>query len=301
MSVVAVGTATIAESAVVPCCGREGLAPQRASERLAIVTAMSESPFIMVGDVGSVRWLTLNRPARKNAIPSDGWGEITAALDGFAASSRRVVVLAGSGEDFCSGADLNLDMLEDLRSPTVGREYMRGPGQAATTLHRLPKPSIAAVDGVAVGAGMNLALGCDIVVATTRARFSEVFVKRGLTLDFGGTWLLPRLVGLARAREIALTGRVVESAEALDIGLVSRVVDAADLETTVNDLATRLAAGAPQAQRQIKAGLSQSLDMSFEQSIAYENEAQAALLASDDFREGVDAFLHKREPRFKGG
>ena len=117
---------------------------------------------------------------------------------------------------------------------------------------------------------MNLALGCDIVVATPRARFAEIFVKRGLTLDFGGTWLLPRLVGMARARELALTGRVVEADEALELGLVSRIVDPEALEEAVAELAAELAEGAPLAQRLLKTGLSRSLEMTFEQSIAYE-------------------------------
>ena len=210
---------------------------------------MSEAPFIVVEDHGSVRQLTLTHPARRNAVPHHGWSEIAEALTHFAASPQRVVVLRGSGEHFCSGADLNVAELDDLRSPAVGRAYMRGPGGAATALHRLPKPSVAAVDGVAVGAGMNLAIGCDVVIATDRAQFAEVFVKRGLTLDFGGTWLLPRLVGLARARELALTGRVVSAAEALDMGLISRVVAAADLDDVVGDVASELAAGAPLAQR----------------------------------------------------
>jgi 2-(1,2-epoxy-1,2-dihydrophenyl)acetyl-CoA isomerase len=147
---------------------------------------------------------------------------------------------------------------------------------------------------------MNLAIGCDIVVATTRAQFAELFVNRGLTLDFGGTWLLPRLVGMARARELALTGRTVEAAEALAIGLVARVVEAGELEATVHELAEELAAGAPVAQRFIKTGLSRSLDLTFEQAISYEDQAQAALLASDDLREGIRAFLDKRPPEFRG-
>ncbi|MCP4309467.1 MAG: enoyl-CoA hydratase [bacterium] len=261
---------------------------------------MSDSGFVLTKDVGAVRWLTLHQPARRNAVPANGWAEIGDALDRFADSEQRAVVLTGSGEDFCSGADLNLSELDDLRSPAVGRQYMKGPGRAANALHRLPKPSIAAVDGVAVGAGMNLALGCDIVVATDRSRFSEVFVKRGLTLDFGGTWLLPRLVGLARARELALTGRIVDAAEALEIGLVSRVVAAEELQEVVDELAAELATGAPLAQRFIKTGLSRSFDLTFEQALAYEDQAQATLLASDDLREGVAAFLESRDPDFEG-
>ena len=256
--------------------------------------------YVLVNDRGPVRWLTLNQPQRKNAVPSSGWGELAAALNEFASSDQKVVVIWGAGDDFCSGADLNLDELDELRSPAIGREYMKRPGGAATALHRLAKPSIAAVDGVAVGAGMNLALGCDIVIATNRVRFSEVFAKRGLALDFGGTWLLPRLVGLARAREIALTGRIVEADEALRIGLVARIVAPPDLESEANEIATQLAAGAPLAQRFIKTGLSRSLDMTFEQSISYEDQAQAALLASNDLREGVAAFLERRDPTFEG-
>jgi enoyl-CoA hydratase/carnithine racemase len=259
-----------------------------------------DTGFVLVADVGQVRWLTLSQPERKNAVPAAGWPELADALEDFADSDQRVLIIRGAGDDFCSGADLNLDQLDDLRSPAVGREYMSGPGRAATALHRLAKPTIAAVDGVAVGAGMNLAVGCDIVIATDRSRFAEVFVKRGLALDFGGTWLLPRLVGMARARELALTGRQVEAAEALQLGLVSRVVTPEQLETTVSELAQQLAAGAPLAQRFIKTGLSRSLDMTFEQSISFEDQAQATLLASDDLREGVAAFLDKRPPEFEG-
>ncbi len=261
---------------------------------------MNDSSFVLVHDDGPIRWLTLSQPQRKNAVPSDGWDQIADALDEFDQSNQRVVVLIGSGENFCSGADLTLDELDELRSPAVGREYMKRPGRAATALHRLGKPSVAAVDGVAVGAGLNLAIGCDIVIATDRARFSEVFVKRGLTLDFGGTWLLPRLVGMARARELALTGRMIDAAEALEIGLVSRVVASASLSEVAAAVAGDLSAGAPLAQRFIKTGLSRSFDLSFEQAIAYEDQAQAALLASDDLREGIAAFLERRDARFEG-
>lgn len=261
---------------------------------------MNDAAYVVCADRGSVRWLTLSQPDRKNAIPPAGWQQITEALQEFAESDQRVLVIRGAGDDFCSGADLHLDHLEDLRSPARGRDYMRLPGTAATTLHRLPKPTVAAVDGVAVGAGMNLALGCDIVVASDRALFAEVFVKRGLTLDFGGTWLLPRVVGMARARELALTGRSVAAGEALAIGLVARVVEPDLLESHVGELADELAAGAPLAQRFIKIGLSRSLDMTFEQSISYEDQAQATLLASDDLREGVAAFLERRGAQFEG-
>ena len=164
----------------------------------------------------------------------------------------------------------------------------------------ITKPTIAAVDGVAVGAGMNLALGCDIVIATDRARFAEIFVRRGLTLDFGGTWLLPRLVGLARARELALTGRVVGAEEALGIGLVTDVVPAEDLIGRVDELAASLAAGAPLAQAFIKRAMDRSSAMTFEQALAFEEYAQGLLLGSEDLIEGAAAFIEKRAPEFRG-
>lgn len=267
---------------------------------IGIVWRMNESPFVLIEDRGRVRYLTLSRPERKNAVPETGWDEIGDALDAFADSRQRVLVIRGAHGNFCSGADLNVATLDGLRSPSIGHKYMQGPGRAATALHRLPKPTLAAVDGVAVGAGMNLAIGCDIVVATPRAQFAELFVHRGLTLDFGGTWLLPRLVGMARARELALTGRMIDAEEALSIGLISHIVPAAELASTIDELSGQLAAGAPLAQRFVKTGLSRSIDLTFEQAIAFEDQAQAVLLASDDFREGIQAFFDKRNPEFRG-
>ena len=147
---------------------------------------------------------------------------------------------------------------------------------------------------------MNLALACDVVIASGTARFSEIFVKRGLTVDFGGTWLLPRLVGLATARELALTGRMVGGTEAAELGLVSRSVASDALQGEAMATATALADGAPLAQRFIKTGLNRSLDLTFEQALAYEDQAQAILLSSEDVIEGVSAFLQKRDPDFKG-
>jgi 2-(1,2-epoxy-1,2-dihydrophenyl)acetyl-CoA isomerase len=147
---------------------------------------------------------------------------------------------------------------------------------------------------------MNLAIGCDIVLASDRARFSEIFVRRGLTMDFGGSWLLPRIVGLARARELALTGRMVDAREAAAIGLALEVVPADGLGERALEIARQLADGAPLAQRFLKRALDRSSGATFEQAIAMEATAQSILLASEDVREGVDAFLGKRPPRFQG-
>ncbi len=242
----------------------------------------------------------MSSPGRMNAAPRHGWAELASAFDDFAASEQRVLIVTGADGDFCAGAEMGATG-SDTPSTADNAERMRGTvNRAALALHRIPKPTIAAVDGVAVGAGMNLAIGCDIVVASTRARFAEIFVKRGLTLDFGGTWLLPRLVGLARARELALTGRVFGAAEALDMGLVSEVVEPGDLEERVQELGAQLADGAPLAQAVIKRALDRSSTMTFEQALAFEEHAQAILLASEDLKEGAASFMEKRPPRFLG-
>jgi enoyl-CoA hydratase/carnithine racemase len=257
------------------------------------------SPFLTVTDTDAIRTVMMSNPGRRNAVPGSSWGEFTDAFVEFEASSQRVLVLRGRGGDFCAGADMNKpSTLSPSAADTAAR--MRIITRAVTALHRLTKPTIAAVDGVAVGAGLNMAIGCDIVIATDTARFAEIFVKRGLTLDFGGTWLLPRLVGLARARELALTGRIIGADEALAMGLITSVVAVEDLDTAVMSAASDLAVGAPLAQAMIKRALDRSSEMSFEQALAFEEHAQALLLASDDLQEGSAAFVEKREPEFKG-
>jgi enoyl-CoA hydratase/carnithine racemase len=251
-----------------------------------------------VRDDGPVRRLTISNPGRRNAVPTGQWGRLAELLAEFETSPQRVLLIIGADGDFCSGADLGSEFVPGAVAD--GYEMVGRVGAAALALHRMTKPTIAAVDGVAAGAGLNLALGCDLLVASTRARFSEIFVKRGLTLDFAGTWLLPRRIGLARAKELALTGRVIDVIEAERLGLVTRVVAPEDLEESAVALARELAAGAPLAQRFVKAGLDRSLEMSFEEALSYEQSAQALLLASQDFFEGVAAFLQKRDPDFQG-
>jgi 2-(1,2-epoxy-1,2-dihydrophenyl)acetyl-CoA isomerase len=256
--------------------------------------------MFVIADDGPVRTVTIDNPARRNAIPHEGWRRLAEIAGEFEASEARVLVLTGAGGDFCSGADLGADIVAVEGSAATRYEWMLDVATAARTLHRLSKPTVAAVDGVAVGAGMNLALCCDVVIASDRARFSEIFVMRGLTVDFGGTWLLPRLVGLAVAKELALTGRMVDAAEALALGMVARVVPVGELADAAGAVAREVAAGAPLAQRFIKAGFDRAFEMSFEQALAYESQAQAVCLSSEDVVEGVAAFLEKRDPQFRG-
>ena len=252
-----------------------------------------------IDDDGPIRWLTIDNVARRNAIPSAEWARLGTCLQEFGASGQRALIITGAGSDFCSGNDLGPGL--DMGSGPVGMyASMQRIGQAARALHELAKPTVAAVDGVAVGAGLNLALGCDVAIATTRARFSEIFVRRGLTVDFGGTWLLPRRIGLARAKELALTGRIVSAEEALRYGLVSEVVDPADLRRRAEETATELAAAAPLAQHFAKVGLERAFEMSFDEALEYESQAQALCSASEDVVEGVRAFLEKRPPNFQG-
>jgi len=254
--------------------------------------------FSIVDD-GPIRWLTIDNPARRNAIPPGDWGLLADHLQDFGTSEQRALVITGVGGDFCSGADLVAGFALQ-GGPTMLYEAMRPLNRAARTLYELTKPTVAAVDGVAVGAGMNLALGCDVVIASSRARFSEIFVRRGLSVDFGGLWLLPRRIGLARAKELALTGRVVGAEQALRYGLAAEVVAPEDLTRRAGEVATELAAAAPQAQRLVKMGLDHSLEMSFDEALEYEAQSQAQCLTSEDVIEGVAAFLEKRPPRFTG-
>ena len=256
--------------------------------------------WLHTDDRGLARWLTIDRPDRKNAIPFDGWPELRLAFDDFEKAEQRVLVVTGAGGEFCAGADLDLSPVDRLQSVEDRHLQMKEVGAAAMALHRLTKPVIAGVDGVAVGAGLNLALGCDVVVATERARFSEIFVRRGLTVDFGGSWLLPRIVGMQRAKEMALSGRIVEADEAQRIGLVTEVVPVDALEHRVTEVAKGFLAGAPVAQMFVKQTMNASFQIGLADALSWEGEAQSVALGTEDAAEGLLAFLEKRDPEWTG-
>ncbi|HET9443757.1 MAG TPA: enoyl-CoA hydratase [Acidimicrobiales bacterium] len=252
---------------------------------------------LLVGRAGGVVTVTLNRPEKRNAVDGPMWEALAAVLAEVAdREDDRVLVVTGAGGAFCSGADLASPGVADL-SPI---ERMRRIGAVALALHRLPKPTIAKVGGVAAGAGCNLALGCDLIVASDQARFSEIFSRRGLSLDFGGSWLLPRLVGLHRAKELAFLAEVVDAAEAERMGLINRVVPAGELDAVVDDWAGRLAAGPPLALARTKSLLAGAFDCGFEEALEAENQAQIANFATADFAEAMLAFVERRDPRFRG-
>ena len=237
----------------------------------------------------------LANPRRKNAIDGAMWGELATAFAWVAADPEvRVLVVTGDGDDFCSGADLG-------DAPEVHwLAHLRYVNDACLALASVPQPSIARVDGVAVGAGLNLALACDLVVASDRARFSEIFARRGLSLDFGGSWFLPRRVGLHKAKELALLAPIIDAAEADRIGLVNKVVPVADLDAAVGEWARRLAAGPPVALAQTIALLDRSSTSSLPDALAAEAAAQSVNFATADTAEAIAAFLDKREPRYTG-
>jgi 2-(1,2-epoxy-1,2-dihydrophenyl)acetyl-CoA isomerase len=244
---------------------------------------------------------TLNRPAKKNAVTVEMWLGLAELFDEVAENrDDRVLVITGAGDGFCSGADLGDSGNDSGRGPAAALAGMRIVGRAALRLHELAKPTIAAVNGVAAGAGCNLALGCDLIVASDRARFSEIFSKRGLVVDFGGSWILPRLVGMHRAKELVLLADVIDAAEAERIGLVNRVVPHDRLAEETRELAQRLTRLPPLALALSKRLLDQSPSMSMAQAIESENAAQALIATSKDTAEAILAFLEGRDPTYTG-
>ncbi|MCE2392963.1 MAG: enoyl-CoA hydratase [Proteobacteria bacterium] len=244
-----------------------------------------------------VATLTLDRPERKNAADLATFDELRRAFDEVAESAEdRVLVLTGAGDAFCSGADLT-GMGSTQRSTL---DVIRRIHAGVLALSEIPKPTIAKVNGAAAGAGMNLALGCDLIVAARGARFSEIFTRRGLSIDYGGSWLLPRLIGLHRAKELVLLGDFVSAEEAERIGLINRAVPDAELDAFVDAWAERLAAGPPLALSMAKRLLNAGLDATLPQALENEAMAQAVNSGTEDMREAFQAFREKREPRFGG-
>ena len=246
---------------------------------------------------GAVATVVLVNPARKNAVTDDMWGQLTDAFRWVASdASIRVLVVTGDGEEFCSGADLSAGADDDGHWSA----RMRYVNEACLALHAITQPTIARVDGIAAGAGLNLALGCDLVVASDRSRFSEIFARRGLSLDFGGSWLLPRRIGLHKAKELALLAPILDAAEAERIGLVNKVVAADQLDEAVRAWTAQLAAGPPIALAQSKALLDRSSTRSLPEALEAEAAAQTVNFGTNDTRESLVAFFQKRTPDYTG-
>ena len=256
-----------------------------------------EMETLQVFRENSVVTVTINQPAKKNAINAQMWDGLAEIFREIASrADDRVVVVTGAGDDFCSGATSSGAAQNQVHHLAA----MRRVNDACIALQRLPQPTIAKVRGVAVGAGCNLALGCDLVVASQTARFSEIFARRGLSLDFGGSWLLPRRIGMHRAKELALLAEIVGASDALEMGLINRVLPDGEVDAFVENWARKLAAGPPIALAQTKRLLNNSLNVTLEEALDDEAAAQTINFATSDTAEAMRAFIEKREPKFTG-
>ncbi|AEW94722.1 MULTISPECIES: enoyl-CoA hydratase/isomerase family protein [Streptomycetaceae] len=262
------------------------------------------APLVLHATDNGVSWITLNRPEAMNAVAPEQRERVIELLAAASAEPRvRAVVLTGTGRAFCAGADLRRGQGGEPTEPVAGdaaRTIRRGAQALIAAVLDCEKPVIAAVNGVAAGIGAHLAFACDLVIAAEDARFIEVFVRRGLVPDGGGTYLLPRLVGAARAKELMFFGDDLSAAGAERLGLVNRVVSPQDLEKTTRSWAERLAAGPTRALALTKQLVNASLDADRATAFAAEAAAQEINMTTADAREGVRAFAERREPVFRG-
>jgi 2-(1,2-epoxy-1,2-dihydrophenyl)acetyl-CoA isomerase len=264
---------------------------------------------VIAREDGGVLWLTLNRPEAANAVTPDQRDRVIALLED--ASGRlevRAVVITATGKHFCTGADLRNSRQGPVRPEgvpelvigDVARMIHAGAQRLITAVVDCEKPVIGAINGTAAGIGAHLALACDLVVAAEEARFIEVFVRRGLVPDGAGAWLLPRRIGLQKAKEMMFFGDAVSAAEAEGLGLVNRVVPADEVEKVAGEWAARLASGPTRSIGLTKALLNRSLDSDRATAFREEALAQELNMQTRDAHEGVDAFKERRDPDYLG-
>ncbi len=248
---------------------------------------------------GGIATITLNRPAALNSLNEELLDEMLAALRDVAEDhSVRVVVITGNGRAFCAGGDLF--SLAKLTNPVTARNFIERAGLVPTAIMNMAKPVIAMVNGVAAGAGFNIALSCDLVMCAKSVRFAQSFAKVGLVPDCGGQYLLPRIVGPYKAKELMFTGDLIDAETALELGVVNRVIADDQLEVETYKFAKRLLQSAPLPLAAIKKIINMSGQIDLQATLALETETQTVCMQTADHKEGVLAFKEKRDPVFTG-
>lgn len=262
---------------------------------------MPDEPVVLTQD-GSVATLLLNRPEKLNALDENVTAGLVAALSAVAREpSVRVVVITGAGRGFCAGGDIvKMAELKNSRRSETFRNFLETGHDLVRQIRQLPKPVVASVNGPAAGGGMNLALACDLRIASDRATFMQAFVRIGLHPDWGGTFFLPRLLGVGRAVEMFFLGEPMGAEEAHRMGMVNFLVPHDQLAAETTRLAERLAAAPPLPLGLVKQALYEHLETRLDLMMGYEVSAQMRCFESEDFAEGLKAFLEKRKPNFKG-
>ena len=267
------------------------------------MTITSTTDELLVEQDGHVLTITLNRPDRLNAISGPMLGNLSSVLQAANIDrSVRVVILTGAGRGFCAGLDLKAQTAgdnENLRSGS-GYNLFDLHNSPPIVINRMDKPIVCALNGAAAGYGMDLALGCDIRIASEHAKMGAVFAKRGVLPESGGCWYLPRLLGWAKAAEVAFLGDVLDANRSLELGLVNRVVKHDDLMIEAKKMATQIANNAPLSVQSTKRMMRLGMEESFEAAVDHIYLQLLPLFQSEDFKEGLSSFAERREPNFKG-
>lgn len=258
-----------------------------------------DNQLVILEKDGAIATVTLHRPEVMNALNQELVEALKEALEAVKVdASVKAVILTGAGKGFCAGGDLGY--LTSLEDPNAAKAFILSVGELVTLIMEMDKPVLAMVNGVAAGAGFNLALACDLVFCSSTARFAQSFVKVGLVPDCGGLYLLPRIVGTHKAKELMFTADLIDAPTALQMGIVNKVFEAAVLKEKTEEFAEGLAQAAPISLGLIKKMVNKSQSLDLGTCLEMEANLQALCMQTEDYREGVAAFKEKRTAVFKG-